>query len=525
MGPIALFDKSFLEGLNPDEAVWFDHFFLANVCPMFYVETQSDLAKEGSDRGTPEELVRRLANKFPDFSGSLNVHHTTICTANLLGEEVRLRGQVILPRGCQATVSGHPMAILPESPETNAFIRWTQGQYEDEERQAAAQWRASSVGCPTADAIEMLKSMGAYQERPCGTLAEVKAMTDETMNRLRPDQQLTLGCGLLGVYPDQLVRILQRFAAAGQPALAAFAPYTDFALRVELFFHLAVDRSRMSAGQRMDLCYLFYLPFCQFFVSNDWAHRESAPLFLRADQEFASAASLKAALRELNDGYLALPESERSKSIHQLAPHPPKDGGNLVTQLWDRHWPKWRQPKTVKATKENWRALTAAWQEQINELELIAKARAGDQKHIPVEKLDALIQRCVTRKRKGSWWLVPEELRSPEAVEDDQVFEFRNGATPDNVIDQKISVFIRQDGPDIASMPDCQTFVQDGRLHVDCAPPLARRYTAAVPPGAMFARSTDSGDLAVFILPSTELARLIQKLWEKEVQRGGRGES
>ncbi|HEV7221726.1 MAG TPA: hypothetical protein VGN42_03440, partial [Pirellulales bacterium] len=187
-----------MEGLNPDEAVWFDHFFLANVCPMFYVETQSDLAKEGSDRGTPEELVRRLANKFPDFSGSLNVHHTTICTANLLGEEVRLRGQVILPRGCQATVSGHPMAILPESPETNAFIRWTQGQYEDEERQAAAQWRASSVGCPTADAIEMLKSMGAYQERPCGTLAEVKAMTDETMNRLRPDQQLTLGCGLLG---------------------------------------------------------------------------------------------------------------------------------------------------------------------------------------------------------------------------------------------------------------------------------------------------------------------------------------
>jgi hypothetical protein len=52
MGQIALFDKSFLEGLNLDEAVWFDHFFLANVCPMFYVETQSDLAKEGSDRGT-----------------------------------------------------------------------------------------------------------------------------------------------------------------------------------------------------------------------------------------------------------------------------------------------------------------------------------------------------------------------------------------------------------------------------------------------------------------------------------------
>jgi hypothetical protein len=306
--------------------------------------------------------------------------------------------------------------------------------------------------------------------------------------------------------------------------LATFAPYADFALRVELFFHLAVDRSRLSSGQRMDLCYLFYLPFCQFFVSNDWVHQESAPLFLRADQEFVTAGGLKAALRGLNDGYLALTEAERSKSIHQLAPQPPKDGDNLVTQLWDRHWPKWRQPKTVKATKEDWQALTAAWQEQIKELELIAQARAGDQEHIPIEKLDALIQRRVARKQKGSWWLVPEELRRPEPEEAEQAFGFRSGATPDNVIDQKISVFIRQDGPDIASLPDCQTFVQDGRLHIDCAPPLRRRYTAAVPPGAMFTRSTD-GELAVFILPTSELARLIQKLWEKEAQRGGRGES
>src|SRR5258707_489865 len=84
---------------------------VANLCPMFYVETQSDLAKEGSDRGTPEELVRKLANKFPDFSGSPNAHHAAMCAANLLGEEIPLRGQVILPRGCQATVSGHRMAI------------------------------------------------------------------------------------------------------------------------------------------------------------------------------------------------------------------------------------------------------------------------------------------------------------------------------------------------------------------------------------------------------------------------------
>jgi hypothetical protein len=33
IGPITPFDKSFLQALNADEAVWFDHFSLAVICP------------------------------------------------------------------------------------------------------------------------------------------------------------------------------------------------------------------------------------------------------------------------------------------------------------------------------------------------------------------------------------------------------------------------------------------------------------------------------------------------------------
>jgi hypothetical protein len=163
---------------------------------------------------------------------------------------------------------------------------------------------------------------------------------------------------------------------------------------------------------------------------------------LRGDQEFVAAEDLKAALRALNDHYLALPESERNKSIQEIAPYPPKDGDNLVTGLWDRHWPGWREPKTVNAAKEDWKVITAAWKERINQLELIGKACAGDAQHIPVEGLDALILRRVARKRKGSWWHVPQELRKSNTVDDDKVFEFHNGAAPDNVIDQRVSVSV-----------------------------------------------------------------------------------
>jgi hypothetical protein len=56
MGPIAIFDKSALQALNMDEAVWFDAFFSANVTPPLYVETLADLEKE-VDAGKARESI------------------------------------------------------------------------------------------------------------------------------------------------------------------------------------------------------------------------------------------------------------------------------------------------------------------------------------------------------------------------------------------------------------------------------------------------------------------------------------
>jgi hypothetical protein len=45
MGPIALFDKSFLQSLSTDEALWFDHFFMPIVCPVFIWRRSATLQK------------------------------------------------------------------------------------------------------------------------------------------------------------------------------------------------------------------------------------------------------------------------------------------------------------------------------------------------------------------------------------------------------------------------------------------------------------------------------------------------
>ena len=68
MGPTTLFDKSFLQSLSVDESVWFDHFFLTNVCPIFYVETLADLGKTNKRNKSSADEVRIIAEKFPDLN-------------------------------------------------------------------------------------------------------------------------------------------------------------------------------------------------------------------------------------------------------------------------------------------------------------------------------------------------------------------------------------------------------------------------------------------------------------------------
>ena len=124
MGPITLFDKSFLQSLSVDESVWFDHFFLANVCPLFYGETLADLDKTVRKGRTPEEEVGIIADKFPEMHGMLCGYHRTLCIGEMLGYPLPMTGQVPLVGGRRVKSEGGRAAVFEPSQETDAFARW-----------------------------------------------------------------------------------------------------------------------------------------------------------------------------------------------------------------------------------------------------------------------------------------------------------------------------------------------------------------------------------------------------------------
>jgi hypothetical protein len=99
MGPVALFDKSFLQSLSLDESVWFDQFYIPNISPLFYVETLADLDKEISKGRTAEQVVGNIAEKTPQVSGVPNVHHSELLLANLLRQPISMSNRPIVAGG------------------------------------------------------------------------------------------------------------------------------------------------------------------------------------------------------------------------------------------------------------------------------------------------------------------------------------------------------------------------------------------------------------------------------------------
>ena len=118
---------------------------------------------------------------------------------------------------------------------------------------------------------------------------------------------------MLGVPPGHDRRDSWPMDGARRPALREFAPYFRHTFGVDLFFHLAIAADHISrvrpkgkADNKVDIAYVYYLPFCHVFVSNDKLHKRVVPLFLREDQSFIVGEDLKADLQSLDTHFSQL---------------------------------------------------------------------------------------------------------------------------------------------------------------------------------------------------------------------------
>ena len=346
MGPITIFDKSALQALNPDEAVLFDNFFYTNITPLFFAETLADLEKEVATGKTPAQAVGSIAYRTPVLSSSPNSHHYDTCVSNLLGQDVPMDGRMLRAGARQVSLDGKAGVVYEQAPEMEALDRWCKGEFLDVEQNFARAWRDGLKEIDLERDSETFKH--AWKSNAVAkNLVNAKGLADRMVEgQGREYEVLRTALQCFDVPKELWTRIGERWNMSGKPPLTVFAPYAAYVLTVDFFFYLAVSAGLISsvrANNRIDVAYLYYLPFCMMFVSNDKLHRRTAPLFLRNDQEFVWGEDLKNDLSRLDDHYSAFPDEIRELGLMRFASRPPLEGDFLTTSLWDKFMsPRWR---------------------------------------------------------------------------------------------------------------------------------------------------------------------------------------
>jgi hypothetical protein len=403
-GPHLIFDKSALQSFSLDETNWLDNFFYNVITPLFYPETLADLEKEVSKGRTPEQVIGNLAIKTPDLQSTACAHHRKLLGGVLYGEDLPMDGRIPRDQGQVVELDGKKGIFYSKSPEEEALDRWHNGEFLDVERQFAKMWRRELSN------INHDKEYAFFQRwflmgKP-KTLAEVKT-ADAYIDGSPQDGALRCGIAFLGI-PEQVhEEIIDRWKRAGSPPVREFAPYFRHLFGVDLFFSLAIASDQISrvrpkgkADNKVDIAYLYYLPFCHVFVSADNLRKRVVPLFLRPDQTFVDAAELKTDLQKLDAYYWALPEEVKNTGFYKFAKHPPLDDSFLVTRLWDKRGIEWREQVSKADAPDKLRDTKI-----IEELERISDAAKSSDPNARLSIEDTVfmqISRTVARK-KGKW--------------------------------------------------------------------------------------------------------------------------
>lgn len=375
---------------------------------MFFVETLADLEKEGKKgrvTRTSQELVVELANKTPSRGLYPNIHHHTLLIQDLLGNKIEMSRRPIIGGGKTkvSPISGETSVQFKLFPEAEALQRWQKNEFLELEQKFAKQWRQGLSNLNFDSMIAAVKNTVPQGQR-LSNLQEVKDFVDQFVEK-EDKEIIYLALDFLNVPDNIRPQILSRWSSDKNP-LKVFAPYASYVFRVDLFFYLSLAFGQISkdrASNKIDLSYLYYLPFGMVFVSSDNLHARVAPLFMELGQEFVSGKELKSDLKKLVEYYLPHLEEIEKQGIFRYAAYPPKDPNTVVVRLWNKFLRSWREQSEEKNELPKDPELI----ERLNKLEKESKL---SERQVTVDEADSVLFQRTVSVRKGKWRILPPEV-------------------------------------------------------------------------------------------------------------------
>jgi len=410
MGPTIIFDKSFLQSISVNESVFLQQFFITNMTPLFYVETLADLDLVKHKSGKPiTKVISELAIKVPSMSIAPSIHHSRLVVGNLYGIDVEMDGRIIREGGVEKIDHEGKVGIhFSESKEEMALRRWYKQEYFEIERLFSRIWRDALSNFTFDNVLAIVKNIIPKGVKFSNT-SDVISFIEDFIQNTNGELLLYLVTELMG-FPQIVYRkALDRWNKGHFSSFTDFAPYTAFTLKIDLFFYICIYKgieSKNRPSHKIDLAYIYYLPFCNVFVSNDKLHKRIAPLFLRNNQVFIDGSTFKEGLQKLDTYYSQYKDKIEKVGFLGFASQPPKDLENAISDIWDKIFPSWRKTKSQSFKKRD-------PEEEKKLLEHLRKVKKESKTVFRKTPMDQVHHMSMTYKspvRKGKWRILPKGI-------------------------------------------------------------------------------------------------------------------
>ncbi|GAB3013828.1 hypothetical protein GCM10027051_16330 [Niabella terrae] len=297
------------------------------------MEILGDLKKEAQEgKAPPEDRVKDFAKKLFPMETVVNLHYKVLIKGDLLGNPISFDGRPHVGiKKAVASESGMRGYLVEETEEEKSIYKWKDGNFTEADHELSALWRMTTT---QEDLLERLKkSLNPDAAVKFVDFQKLNEFVDEHITS--PAIQELLLISLLQNYDiDALssVQIFGRWNQEGKPLIKHFAPFAFHCLKVDTLFLFGLTSGLIGTRptNRVDLEYLYYLPFGNIFTSNDKVHKNLIPLLLRNYQKFIIGPELKEDLKNIV-AFLNTLEIEERRKFKNV---PPIIDSSITFQLW-----------------------------------------------------------------------------------------------------------------------------------------------------------------------------------------------
>jgi hypothetical protein len=340
IGPLLIFDKSFLQMLNPEEVSELSLHFKFVGTPTLTGEIIADLKLEPSERALPSEVVQALSRKMRKAHGLQPANYRKLALANLYAHEISMTGQVPVDGAAPNVrmIDGGRGLLYDSTPEQMLWDRWANGEFSTDDELTAKTWRNGIDRIDLDGLIAIWKDFSSRNFGSAKNQAELISaleafLTDSSPAVQREILEMTLDLVKASPQDRRLAHALMNIGE--MRSVIEFAPFAVSVLRLFLAFSCGLAKGFIGPRPTnyVDLQYLYYSPFCTVFVSNDKFHREMWGASSGV-HSFVWGKDLKDDLRRRLETRAQSKEPAVPNQSQKGSPDPPSAPSSIITEMW-----------------------------------------------------------------------------------------------------------------------------------------------------------------------------------------------